>query len=277
MFDQVYAIPTYICNLNCPHCEIHKIEHKVDCAQFLKQLQKIEARKVILFGGEPLVLPDEYIKQIIQTGKITSISTNLFSASEDILKEIVDNKIAIATSWNRKRFSLNQELNWYLNILKVKRLGAKVDVLITLTEDLITEDGYTILKIVLETLEKTNGVNGVLFEHYIGPEATKEYQEKADDFLCKIHKEWNYKFNNFIIDRLENWNCNCANVATLEPDGNLKMGCPQYQENNLNIREECLTCSLANICNPCYLQHTCSFPKKLYHLVKEEENGSCTR
>ena len=104
----------------------------------------------------------------------------------------------------------------------------------------------------------------------MGPEATNEYHQKADDFLCKIYKEWRWKFNNFIVERIKNWNCNCSSVATIEPDGKVKVGCPQYT-GNINIRKECLDCSLANICNPCYLQQSCSFPKKLYQLIKEKE------
>ena len=279
MLDKVYVIPTYKCNLNCPHCELHKLKYKQDKEKFLEQLKNIEAREVILFGGEPLITESSYLERIFKTGKITSISSNLTIRTKmDLLvKYIKKYKISVSTSWNPQRFINNTIIDWCYGLYSISKVAKyKPLVLITLTEDLFNnKELYNILD-GLEGLDGIPYISGVLFEHYIGPEATEEYHQKADNFLCKIYKEWHWKFNNFIIDKLDNWNCNCSNIKTLEPNGILRVGCPQYN-GNIITRKECLECQFANICNPCYLQKSCSFPKKLYQLVKEEKDGSYTK
>ncbi len=274
MLDKVYAIPTYRCNLKCPHCELHKIKCKANHEKFLDSLRNLEARDIILFGGEPLLTESTYLDHIFKTGKITSISTNLTVRTKmDLLvKYIKKYNLNVSTSWNPHRFNDKTELDWIYGLYSVYRFAnCKPTILVTLTEDLFNNEKF------YELLDGLNGddflgpyISGILFEHYVGPEATNEYHQKADDFLCKIYKEWRWKFNNFIVERIKNWNCNCSSVATIEPDGKVKVGCPQYT-GNINIRKECLDCSLANICNPCYLQQSCSFPKKLYQLIKEKE------
>lgn len=280
MFNKVYAIPSYKCNLNCPHCEIHKEKAKQNKEKFLEELKKIDSNDIVLFGGEPLLVNSYYLEQILKTGKITSISTNLAVRTKlDLLVKYINKyNISISTSWNPLRFNDKTELDWIYGLYTIHRFTkVKPLVLITLTRDLFTNEKlYDVLDALDGSDDLGSYVSGILFEHYVGPEADDKYNQEADDFLCKIYKEWRWKFNNFIIDRLNNWNCNCGNIATLEPNGNLKAGCPQYQ-GKYEIRVECLNCSLANICNPCPLQFSCSFPKKLYQLVKEEENGSSTK
>ena len=76
MLDKLYVIPTYKCNLSCSHCDLHKRDIAFKAKSFLKQLNNIEAKEVILFGGEPSFYQDRLAK-CLKTNKITSISTNL--------------------------------------------------------------------------------------------------------------------------------------------------------------------------------------------------------
>jgi len=278
--DKVYVIPNYECSLDCKHCELHKLRANFSSSIFLTNLSKIDSKEFVIFGGEPTL----YINRLrdilsVLEKKNISISTNLFLTSEkiEIFKTLINKEnIFIATSWNPKRFNENQLDIWFRNLEELKSIHKEPILLITLTKDLFNLN-YSCLEALFDRIDKNQLITGVLFEHYIGPEANDLYNQEADNFLCHIYKEWRWNFNNFIIDRLRNWNCNCSKIATLEPGGSLRIGCPQFI-GSFAINNQCLSCSLASICNPCYLQTSCSFPKKLYELVKKDKlDGSSNK
>ena len=264
MLDKLYVIPTYKCNLSCPHCDLHKKNIAFNTKSFFKQLNNIEAKEVILFGGEPSFYQDRLAK-CLKTNKITSISTNLLFGK--YIPLYAKYNLDIATSWNPLRFSEYTENIWLHNLHIISEYNRKALVLITLTPDLLKMPLVT-LNILFKKLEETEGVSGVLFEPLISNFTNQVFYDECDEWLCNIYKNWSWKFNNFIIDKLNNWNCNCSNIMTLEPNGILRKGCPQV-DNNIKINEACYTCKLSTMCNPCYLQQYCTFPKKLFNLIKE--------
>lgn len=65
---ELYIIPTYSCNLDCPHCELHKKVERYNESVFISQLKTLFFDRGILFGGEPLLLQEKLIP-ILETKK----------------------------------------------------------------------------------------------------------------------------------------------------------------------------------------------------------------
>lgn len=256
MISTLYVVPHYSCNLDCPHCDIHKIKSNYEELIFIDRLRNINANKIVLFGGEPLLYQNTFTK-IVETNKIDSVSTNLLLLNDYYTKYIEDYNLGVATSWNPKRFTNLQESIWIENLSKVN-----CDILITLTDDLISNEGTNQLLEMFNKIKDIKTINCVRFEQEVNESLAKEHFEKVDDWLCKISKNWSYEFSNEIAERVKDWKCNCSKVMTLEPNGTLRKGCPQYSKTL--FLDECLKCSLNSICQPCVLQKECSFPKKFY-------------
>lgn len=77
----LYAIPWYQCNLKCPHCDVRDTSTEFNPEKFIEELKKVEAENIVLFGGEPLLHEDWFMK-ILETGKLTSVSTNLLMMTQ---------------------------------------------------------------------------------------------------------------------------------------------------------------------------------------------------
>jgi len=144
--------------------------------------------------------------------------------------------------------------------------------MITLTEDLIADSSYQKVHDLLAEVQRTDGADKILFEHYVGETATADFNTRCDDWLCRIHSDWTYKMKNMTDEQVLSWNFDCTNVMTLLPDGTWKDGCPQDTCRN-KVCIECLACQYAAHCRPCILQHSCSFPKKLYEIIKKEKES----
>lgn len=128
--------------------------------------------------------------------------------------------------------------------------------------------GFTILRnfdSLLREWDNIESVEGILFEPLLDYQMSKDLHERADLWLCNLYDKWNFRIRNLIADKVMKWNCNCSDVWTLNPNGKLIRGCPQFEKKF--VLNECLGCNLAGICRPCHLQHICSFPKNLYRKV----------
>ena len=139
----LYAVPWYTCNLNCPHCHVSHRDIPVNYGKFINELRAVDGYDyVVLFGGEP-TLEWNKCKEILLTGKINSMSTNLTVFPSTFIKsEFIDvlraaNVNNIATSWNLKRFTPALADIWYENLALLCKLGVDVLVMITLTRDLV--------------------------------------------------------------------------------------------------------------------------------------------
>lgn len=261
----LYAIPNYTCNLNCPHCTLSKISEKYNEKSFIDTLKNINAEQITLFGGEPLLYKETF-KKIVKTNKITSISTNLLLLDDEIIQYLKTYNISIATSWNKTRFTKAQYNTWIANLKTLENNNLDCIILVTLTEDLISLNLNNFLSI-LKDLNQIKSITGILFEQLVDNSKNKVFYEKVDEWLYNITKYWQFSFKNLILDKIKHWNCDCTKTYTLTPNGTLRKGCPQYTLQYL--RNECLTCKLANICRPCILQKECTFPKKLYNAISK--------
>lgn len=268
MYNKVYIIPSYKCNLNCPHCDIHNFKDEFNEDKFFNVLNKIESNEIILFGGEPL-LNKNIFNKCINTNKITSISTNLLLINEEYIESIKKHNINIATSWNPKRFNELEYQIWKQKLKLLKKYNLSCIVLITLTQDLFDLD-LNSFKLILKEIDETEAVDGIQFEHLVDNNLNSSFHQKADEWLCQWFNNWNYKMENMIEHQINHWCHDCSKIFTLKPSGQLIKGCPQYT--NAIICEECYTCNLAKICRPCMLQKTCSFPKRLYELINTSMN-----
>lgn len=266
--ETLYAVPWYDCNLNCPHCHVKNNPSEQDFNNFLSSLINVHAQNVILFGGEPTFYFEKFCK-ILETNKINSVSTNLMLYDNwhvfiPILKAY---NIQVATSWNIERFYTSELLlTWLHNVKKVVSSNIDVLVLITLTPELLRTNFNEVLNI-FDMMER-NGIEKFLFEPYIGE---IECNSQADEWLCKFHTQYKGGMENLLESRLENWNCACENVYTLEPNGSIKKGCPDSLINKKSFCFDCLSCELSYKCNPCMLQKSCSYPKKLLKLIQSEK------
>ena len=222
----VYAIPNYECNLSCPHCELHEKHIEFRPEAFYAKLQVFSsADHVTLFGGEPTLFPDRFAKCLFFPS-VKSVSTNLLGLSDPAFSSLLTSHASIATSWNLTRFAPSQYKAWLKNLAKLK--SKKCMVMVTMTQDLVTDHGYKRFLSVLKDIDQTQGCSKVLLEHYVGSYATEDYNRLCDQWLCRLHSDWTFSFENSIEKKLrEGWTHDCSDTWTLEPDGSFHRGCPQ--------------------------------------------------
>lgn len=107
----IYAIPNYECNLSCPHCDISRQHVDYDEQKFLQSIKDLSNNKtnvINLFGGEP-TLYKEHFMTIVKTNLVSCVSTNLLATDAEVLDCLVHSSFSIATSWNKTRFTTEQE------------------------------------------------------------------------------------------------------------------------------------------------------------------------
>lgn len=257
---KVYIIPTYHCNLNCSHCDLHLKKDNFN-ESFYDILKNIDVDFGILFGGEPTLYKDRLIK-CLETNKINSISTNLLILDNELISLYKQYNIDIATSWNPLRFNDKQYQLWLKNLKLLELNNLSCIIMITLTEDLLL---YPFFENKLREWNLIKSIKGILFEPLLDYNMKENLHQRADEWLCKLYDNWNYSFENMIINKVKNWNCDCSDIKTLNPNGQLMRGCPQREKEF--VLNSCLKCQFASVCKPCNLQHLCSFPKKLYEKV----------
>lgn len=261
----LYAVPWYRCNMNCPHCHVSHREVTENYDKFLYELKNIEGYDhVVLFGGEPTLDWEKFL-EMVMTRTISSVSTNLTVypkefTSYEFLPLVRRFNLKVATSWNYRRFTPALREIWFENVKVLARmLDEDFTVMITLTDDLISMEPE-FMNFTLGQLEGA-GVTQFMFEPYIGD---VEVHDKADEWLCKVHDYYPGLMKNLLEDKLWNWNCNCDDTYTLEPDGVIRKGCPDLLAAGVkSYCVDCLSCELSMRCRPCMLQKSCSYPKKL--------------
>lgn len=263
----LYTIPTMHCNLDCSHCFIKNKPEVYDREKFINELNNFEG-DILLFGGEITTHLDRMFDIIDSNdkdgkSKIKSITTNLVILNDRLI-EFYKRLGAISTSWNPDRFNDKQYEIWKNNCKTISDNGIHYKVMVTLTDNLFNISAKDFLNIAKEWI--TDSLIEIKFEHYVGSEVTREYFDKADEWLCKLYTEWNIPVKLEMIDRLECWKFDCDDVYTLYPDGELVNACPHSK--HAIVASECYTCEKVNSCRPCKLQPYCSYPHKLDKLIK---------
>ena len=248
----LYAIPNYECDLDCWYCNLKdkKIEYNED--KFLSIINQFYG-EIILFGGEPTLYYDR-LKKIIDTRKITSITTNLININDNII-DIIQN-INIATTY--RPFS-----KWINNLKKLSSKNKNIRVLFTLTDELIKQDPQDVVNTIKQLLLDGCYIESILFEQLLDSNKDKNFYNKVDQWLYDIHFKYNLEdvVQSVIVDQILNgWNFDCSMVKTLEPDGTIKQGCPQREQ--YRVIPECYNCSKSKTCRPCILQTQCVYPHK---------------
>ena len=235
---------------------------KYDEVKFIQTFKEQKYTKAVLFGGEPLSLSNDKISHILDANKVDSISTNLLLLDDNKLKLIKEYNLDVATSWNPNRFDNKQYELWIKNIAILLDNQVKVTVLITLTEDLFKSN----LKTMLEDLDILSNqyLVGVQFEQFV--QSTIKLVQQSDEFMVKIYDNWNYKYDNLLALKYKEGNLNfCNSIMSLLPNGDLKIGCPQTENNQL--LNNCFECKYNKVCKPCIKQTTCTFLKRFYQKV----------
>ena len=125
-----YVVPSWKCNLHCPHCFVNNLPEKANKDNLIKTIkdckEKYPDAAFILHGGEPTFNKD-LLKELLNLNIINSITSNLMYKDDEITSLLNDNDLYVATSWNVSRFK-NEELRdrwlcelhqvWYLNDIK---------------------------------------------------------------------------------------------------------------------------------------------------------------
>lgn len=281
MKQEVYLIPSYRCNLNCPHCQIATTSNE-DFSAFLKAYETINSDiknqndiSYILFGGEPLLNGYDKIKQLIDFGKklnkpICTTTSNLLLLDDKILDLLLENNIIIGTSWNPHRFTAEQEELWFKNIQKIADRKTNVALFVTLTYDLFRSNFPNIL----DKLEKIGNVASVTLNPYIP--GSDKLREETDKYLCYLDDIWRWKirfllrenYQNILSQDLINICHSCLGVKTIEPNGNIKSGCA-HEGNEHGIFEKCFDCKYKSLClhAKCPKQPVCNFFDKFYEQI----------
>ena len=270
----LYAIPTYHCNLCCPHCHIRDNSETFNNQEFMDKLNNFDG-KIILFGGEPTVHLDRMFN-ILESNKahgkskIRNLATNLMILNDELIS-IYKEMDFIGTSWNRNRFTPEQYSVWLSNCDKLEKENITAALLITITEDLmewgVDRFMFTASQWNSKVLPK------IRFEHYIGDDNTPEYYPRVDQWLSNLYQRWTLPIKVETVERLDSWYFNCDNIYTLLPNGKMINSCPNGLYVQKKVPNECLSCSNAVMCRPCRLQSCCSYPKTLNQLVKERDNN----
>lgn len=263
----LYAIPTMHCNLDCDHCFIKNSPEIYNQEKFIDQLNNFEGN-IILFGGEVTTYMNRMfdiieLNDINGKSKISTVSTNLIILNDRLI-EYYKRLGTISTSWNPNRFKNNQYDTWLNNCKRLYETGIGYKIMITLTEDLFKLSPKEFIEIAKDWLYPS--LFEIKFEHYVGEEVTREYFNKADEWLCNLYKEWDLPIHLEILDKLDCWQFNCDDVYTLYPDGTLVNTCPHAKY--AIIASDCYTCDKVAKCRPCKLQPYCSYPHNLEKLVK---------
>ena len=88
---------TYRCDLACPHClvgnDLYTHPKELSIAEWEKifaELYAIDARKVLLTGGEPLLYPDlrEIVKLVSQMGIPVDLNSNMQRMTPKIMEDM---------------------------------------------------------------------------------------------------------------------------------------------------------------------------------------------
>lgn len=283
---EVYICPSFACNLRCPHCTLKNINNgKLELPAIINSIKYIKemAGKDLtfeLFGGEPLLLQKDVISAIYQEIKDYPyyVSTNLLPFEFEKHIEILKGASWVNSSWNPKRFDSpngdDYDL-WRKNMLALQDLGIKVNLMITLTSDLVYD--YTPQEFI-ELIRQWNPFS-IDLDYVIGEDNTS--LERIDDWILDLYNNWNL---DTILDPADNIRVvllnptlnrhyrDCWNHYTILPTGNIKPCCPYY-ECDVD-KTPCYCCELFYICNGgCRLESKCTFPKKLFYKIKEELNA----
>ena len=279
---EVFVCFDFLCNLNCPHCTLKLIPQH-------RQLDKIyNTMKIVrenntnqltfnLFGGEPLLLSDEDFKIIEEFFYNTRIilSTNLLSKLTDYKIKLMTMVEDVNTSWNPLRFTEEQYKLWLNQLDILNKNNIHYSVMVTLTKDLIEQSPESFLERVL-TWKNCRNID---MKQMIGDD-TIDFN-KVDDWLCKLYNIWNIEkplnliFNEIkqVVEEKRIWKNYCETTTTIMPDGKLKNGCPYFEYKT--DKSFCLSCEYYPICKGgCNIQERCTFPKKLYNLIRKNYGKS---
>ena len=275
--NEIYICPSFLCNLNCPHCTLKNLPTCMELEKIEQTLDYIiqnSGDNVLfdLFGGEPLLLQDFVLERIHKKIKQKKyiISTNLLLFRPTLLPLFKEAEL-INVSWNPLRFNKEQFKIWETKTQVLRTAKVKINLMITLTKDLL--ENYTPQQF-LNFIKNYNAYSLDL-EYMIGEEYIKERLDSIDNWLCELYKIWNIKTHFCLPERIKfslEHNIkfrDCSNHYTILPSGKIHYGCPYYETDV--VKTKCLSCDLYQWCNgACRLQTECIMPKKLFQIIKME-------
>ena len=267
---RLYAIPTFKCNMCCPHCFINDGEEIFNEEKFMQELNQFNG-EIVLFGGEPTYDLARMMKIIAMNKKhgisrVGGVTTNLIVLTPELI-EFYRSIGGIATSWNKSRFSNSQYKIWKENCKRIHDAGVGIVLLVTLTEDLIHITPNEFIQIASEWADA--GIQMIRFEYYIG-DHQPDYYTRVDEWLYQLACKWNLGISVEMFQKDYQMYFDCNSTYTLTPDGILHHCCPNGLYARSQLVSKCLICPNNEKCFPCKLQEGCSYPKKLRKYIEME-------
>lgn len=275
---EIYVCPSYQCNLKCPHCFIHLRKDNMNVENICETIGYLNEHcpgvSYTLFGGEPLLLSTNTLDQLVGAFDKNeySVSTNLLNYEKDKHFDLLNNGVLHDTSWNQTRFTPTQYNKWVKILNELSNDGVKMELMITLTKDLIETPVVDFFEMVKELK-----ASHIKLEYMIGDDSIDF--EDVDRWLCELFKMWDTQMVNVLFQKLKlislgesKWEDHCKYTYTITPSGKIKRGCPYNEGKELTPLYNCLLCEYNSVCSGgCKLQTKCTFPKKLYELVKKDD------
>lgn len=275
-------IPTWSCNLRCPHCFVlkklnKKFEPEKPNLESLKKFiiwhkKKYDHNNLIsvLLGGEPTLYADiclDYIEVIKSFNGLCSMTTNMsVSVDQKILRifKLLDScQVSIDGSedvHNKTRIPYKDQFNGFRlileNLKKLKQhdLLSKVHVCASFRQDLYTEKDKYELKLVLRALGITNIKIGCASESsYFDKSKSRKFTAmnilKAPCCSFRYMSDFTIQGNNIYADYFDK--TDKSYLGSL--DGNFEEIPSRYEsyiKDNMPILKDntCLSCSALPIC-----------------------------
>ena len=267
----IYALLTENCNLSCRYCDVKQQYGEEEWREdsFFSSLDKFKDENIVLFGGEPTLYKSRLFKAL-DLYKNASISTNLIFTDQEVLDRISDRYIATTFRLLEKPL-MDKWVNNIKYLVNEKNAKDKLLILITLDWFMLAYlSGNVDFEKVIDSFIIDNKIK-LKFEQLVGIDADEKYFEIYDRTLYKLLKNHIDEEERYVnIQELKNFKKDCSEVYTLYPNGKIVHGCPHKA--NIIPCSECLSCDKKDDCQPCRLQHYCSFPKTTYNKLFNTNN-----
>ncbi|HFZ5029784.1 hypothetical protein C3I27_03540 [Campylobacter jejuni] len=308
------------CNLRCKHCFIRELDNPklqdIDSVcRFIKTVEKVDKNiNVLLFGGEPLIAPEDYLHKLIDGLEQLKAKNDYLTVSmtTNLTMELTETRLAIlerldgyGTSYDHgdTRFTTDAlKKKWESNLRFIKdRYDKDMGIITTFSNALIQSEPKDIL-----TYFNSLPISSIMFEKIVETEGTftgRYYSpdyDKVDEWFSKLVElyltgDYKFKIRNPLSDLLDKNPSSCCyectdSMITLQLNGDV-CECPSTYDviGNLNQSYEDIFRSMAlnklranrfkrlSICGSCKYLPMCKFGScyKLANRVNESGSTVC--
>ena len=227
-------IPSYYCNFSCPFCISHSKQrgYLLDLDWFQNELEKINCNHLNIIGGEPTMLPRQYLRDIIaicskKLGHKPSMYTNL----SNIIKEFDDVNLHV---------SFNPGITEHSDLIKrnLMKLTMPFEINIILSNNL-AKMGTKIITRLLQFKNLTK-LSLSYYTHFAGEDFTPSSEEYIT-FIKEILDIKDNRLHYYPLSSLKNGytkDISPETCAEILPNNKYRISVRDFAHTKLNIFEE---------------------------------------